>query len=53
MITGILFNVMFLLLARDYKYVDSGGADWALVLVLVLFFVGAEIAAHFDSKNKK
>lgn len=47
----ILFKIV--LSARDYKYVSSEGWDWALVLVVVLFFIGAEFFAHLDNKNNR
>lgn len=48
---GFLFNCL-LLLMRDYKFVGDGIPDWSLVIVVILFFVGAEIANHYDNKNK-
>ena len=54
MLTGIISKVLFLLLSRDYSYVESSGSlDWALVVVIVLFFVGAEFFQYLENKNKK
>jgi len=52
MVLGSLYNSLFLPLARDYKLVGDGNISWSLVIVVVLFFVGAEVANHFDEKQK-
>ena len=52
MVLGFLYSNLFLPLARDYKYVGDGNISWSLVIVVILFFIGAEIANYFDKKHK-
>ena len=52
MILGFLYNNLFLPLARDYKYVGDGSVSWTLVIVVIFFLVGAEIANYLENKNK-
>ena len=51
MILGFLFKTS--LLYREYKYVGDGGLDWALVVVIVIFIIGAEIAAKHDKSSPR
>ena len=51
MILDFLFKTS--LLYREYKYVGDGGLDWALVVVIVIFIIGAEIAAKHDKSSPR
>ena len=50
--TAYMFPVLVSILARNYKFVGDGRCDWALVVVVILFFAGAEVANIFDERNK-
>lgn len=46
------FPALFPILARDYKFVGDGRCDWALAVVGILLFIGAEVANRFDERNR-
>ena len=52
MISHTLFTLLRLILARDYKYVGDGRGDWALVIVILLFFLGAELSDKTGGERK-
>lgn len=49
MILGFLFKTS--LLYREYKLVGDGSLDWALVVVILIIIIGAEINAKHDKSN--
>lgn len=49
MILDFLFKTS--LLYRDYKYVGDGSLDWALIVVILIIIIGAEINAKHDKSN--